>query len=113
MLRINVPIIRVPIFDRLEFLRFNQLYGPLTFDAYATAYSSVNPRFCDTVQDFLRVPLRGETVWVQYPYQETLSILEYLEAKRSTNPYDVRALLIVPQYDITWYGSTPTKLKIW
>ena len=50
----------------------------------------------NTVEDFLRVPLRGETVWVQCPYQEILSVLEYLEAQRSTNPYDVRALLIVP-----------------
>ena len=75
----------VPIFDRLEFLRFNQLYGPLTFDAYATAYNSLNPRFGDTVQDFLRVPLRGETMWVQCPYQEILLVLEYLEAERSIN----------------------------
>ena len=73
----------VRIFDRSEFLRFNQLYGPITLDAYATAYSSVNPRFCDTVQDFLRVPLRGETVWVQCPYHEMLPVLDYLEAERS------------------------------
>ena len=101
----------VTIFDRSEFLRFNQLYCQVTLDAYATAYNTVNPRFCDTVQDFLRVPLRGETVWVQCPYQEILSVLEYLEAEGSTNPYDVRALLIVPQYESTWYDSTPTKIE--
>ena len=50
-------------------------------------------------------------MWVQCPYQEILSVLEYLEAERSTNPYDVRALLIVPQYESTGYDSTPTKIK--
>ena len=52
-------------------------------------------------------------MWVQCPYQEILSVLEYLEAERSTNPYDVRALLIVPQYESTGYDSTPTKIKKW
>ena len=98
----------VHIFDRSEFLRFNPLYGATTLDAYA----SVNPGFCDTVQYFQRVPLRGETMWVQYPYQEILSVLlEYLEVERSTNPYEVRALLIVPQYESTRYDITPTKIQ--
>ena len=73
----------------------------------------MNPRFSNNVEDFLRVRLRGETVWVQCPYQEILLVLEYLEAERNTNPYDVRALLIVPHYESTRYDSTPTKIKNW
>ena len=71
----------------------------------------MNPRFCTNVQDFLRVPLRGETVWVQCPYHEMLPVLEYLEVERSKSTYDVRAIIIVPQYESTWYDSTPTKIK--
>ena len=50
-------------------------------------------------------------MWVQCPYREILPVLEYLEAERNTNPYDVRALLIVQQYESTRYDSTPTEIK--
>lgn len=87
------------IFDRNEFSRLNNLYGPVTLDACASSFDSVCPNFCSAENPFTNASVTGETVFINPVYDESaLPILEHFESQRQSSPYDTRAIIVLPRW---------------
>ena len=88
------------IFNRDEYVRLNHEYGPVSLDLYASPYSAVVPQYSTNIDTLLTSPIHGHTVWAELTHcDRTHEILNYLESVRVENPYDVRAIILVPQWD--------------
>ena len=92
-------------FDRSEFAKFNNTYGPFTLDACSDSQgqNSHVTTFCSPDNSVLSRDLAGETVWCNPPISQASSILKhYLECKAKSPDKQTSALFVLHSQDLSW-----------
>ena len=85
------------MFDRTEFERLNELYGPFTMDGAASLYDAVVPNFCSIERPFENENVQGQTVFLNPPFAKAQIMLQHFECQRQKSPLDTKALIVLPQ----------------
>jgi hypothetical protein len=83
-------------FDRHEFNRWDNLYGPFTLDGAASPQNYQVSDFCSKEQSFLERDVTGHTVWLNPPFGKIAGFIKHFEDCRKTDPYSTQGLLVVP-----------------
>ena len=88
------------LFDMDEFNRLNYLYGPVTLDANADAYTSVHDQYCNASdRPFMQENLLHQTIWLIPPFNDSaIERLNYFEEQRKLNPHEISALIVIPKW---------------
>lgn len=90
-------------FDKDEYQRLQENFGPLTLEACATCYNNLCPNYCSKETPFLNHQLQGETVFLcPMMGSEVMPMLQYFEAQRLQSPLDTRANVILLVVEDQW-----------
>lgn len=93
------------MFDRSEFLRLSEQFGPFTLDACADdlGLNAQVKSFCSPSNSFMSAKVVGENVWLHPPYGSATSFLEYYMAGKASAPSTTRAMIVLPKWaDAPW-----------
>ena len=102
--KVPVPVDSI-MFDRLEFQRLNEEYGPFTLDGAAAMYDAQVPNYCACDRPFETTDVKGQTVFLNPPFSKALEMLKHFESERQESPLDTRAVIILPQWTSKYAAS--------